>query len=31
VRIGLTGDPAEFPEGLARLGRALDDLREGRA
>jgi aspartate/methionine/tyrosine aminotransferase len=26
VRVGLSGDPGVFPEGLARLGRALDDL-----
>jgi aspartate/methionine/tyrosine aminotransferase len=29
VRVGLTGPPDEFPEGLSRLGRALDDLRRG--
>lgn len=29
VRLGLCGDPATFPEGLARLGRALDDVRRG--
>jgi aspartate/methionine/tyrosine aminotransferase len=27
VRIGLGVEPATFAEGLARLGRALDDLR----
>jgi len=27
VRIGLCGDPALFVEGLARFGRALDDLK----
>jgi aspartate/methionine/tyrosine aminotransferase len=27
VRLGLCGDPALFPEGLVRLGKALDDLR----
>jgi len=27
VRIGLSGPAADFPEGLSRLGRALDDLR----
>lgn len=27
VRLGLCGDPAMFPEGLSRLGKALDDLR----
>ena len=26
-RVGLCSDPALFPEGLARLGSALDDLR----
>jgi aspartate/methionine/tyrosine aminotransferase len=26
VRVGLCGDPAIFREGIARLGRALDDL-----
>jgi aspartate/methionine/tyrosine aminotransferase len=26
VRVGLCGDPATFPDGLSRLGRALDDL-----
>ena len=30
VRIGLSGPPDEFPEGLSRLGRALDDLSSGR-
>ncbi|HZN56159.1 MAG TPA: aminotransferase class I/II-fold pyridoxal phosphate-dependent enzyme [Candidatus Polarisedimenticolaceae bacterium] len=30
VRVGLGGDPATFPEGLDRLGRALDELRAGR-
>jgi aspartate/methionine/tyrosine aminotransferase len=28
-RIGLCGDTAVFPEGLDRLGQALDDLRRG--
>lgn len=27
VRLGLCGDPTQFPEGVARLGQALDDLR----
>lgn len=31
VRVGLIGEPADFREALDRLGRALDDLREGRA
>lgn len=30
VRIGLGADPATFAEGLARLGRALDEVRGGR-
>ncbi len=31
VRIGLSGDPEIFAEGTLRFGRALDDLRSGRA
>ena len=30
VRVGLCADPKVFPEGLSRLGRALDDLRNAR-
>jgi len=30
VRIGFSGPPQEFAEGLERLGRALDDLSSGR-
>jgi hypothetical protein len=30
VRIGLTSEPSEFAQGIERLGRALDDAREGR-
>lgn len=29
VRVGLSGPAGEFPEGISRLGRALDDLRRG--